>query len=373
MTHVPAPSYIVAIPARNEAERIATCLAALDAQQGARFTDIVLLINNSCDETAAIARAVPLHPATRLHVIEHHFPPADAHAGNARKLAMDFACRLAGASGILLTTDADSRVDPNWLAENLSALHQGAELVAGWVELEPAEHAAIPARLHQDEARIEAYDALCDEIHARIDPDPDDPLPRHTQHSGASLAMTVGAYKRCGGVPPLPCGEDRALVDALRQVDAPIRHALSVHVIVSGRLIGRSPGGMADTIRRRLTTPDTLLDPRLEPATDCARRAWARHALRRCWNADPSAALPLMHSLGMPPEAVQHIAGFSYFGQAWHYVETSSPALRRNAVPVSDLENQIGYATAIVMHLRLGEVYTPDQALAAHAIAETVA
>jgi hypothetical protein len=104
------------------------------------------------------------------------------------------------------------------------------------------------------------YDKLLDQIHALLDPDPFDPWPRHTEHSGASLAVTLEAYRRAGGIPPMAVGEDRAFAEALRRVDAHIRHAPTVRVIVSGRIIGRAAGGMADTICRRLTRPDEMLD-----------------------------------------------------------------------------------------------------------------
>jgi hypothetical protein len=73
------------------------------------------------------------------------------------------------------------------------------------------------------------------------------------------------------------------LIGALRRVDARIRHALGVHVTVRGRIEGRTPGGMADTIRRHLSGRDELLDPRLEPAVDCARRAAGRASLRHAY------------------------------------------------------------------------------------------
>ena len=37
--------------------------------------------------------------------------------------------------------------------------------------------------------------------------------------------MTVAAYWRAGGMPATPLGEDRAFFDALRRMDARIRHA----------------------------------------------------------------------------------------------------------------------------------------------------
>jgi hypothetical protein len=341
----------VAIPARNESAHLATCLHALDSQSASQIDHIVLCINNTTDDTAGIARAVPLRPGTRLHVIECALPDALAHAGLARRLAMESAYALVGDTGILLTTDADGVVDSNWLTANLAALRAGADAVAGWVDLDPESWHRIPMRLHEDDARECAYDALCDEIHALLDPDPADPLPRHTQQSGASIAVTARMYRRCGGLPAVPHGEDRALFAALRRADARIRHAPECHVTVSGRTEGRAAGGMADTIRRRLTAPDTHLDDRLEPAVDCARRARLRRAFRLCL-ADPSRIARLATETGLPCQLLEQALGSSTFGEAWAWVEAASPVLARHRVPVSDLPTQTQLAQAICDNLR---------------------
>ena len=137
---------------------------------------------------------------------------------------------------------------------------------------------ADPARGGRARVRLRR---VCDEIGARLDPDPWDPLPRHTQNSGASIAVTVAAYRRAGGIPAAILGEDRAFFAALRRIDARIRHSPACHAVVSGRAEGRAAGGMAETIRRRLRTPDLLLDERLEPAADCTRRAHLRRLFSR--------------------------------------------------------------------------------------------
>ena len=341
---------IIAIPARDEADRIGPCLEALDAQTDARADHIVLLANNCADATAAVARSVTLH--SRLHVLEHHFPAAQASAGRARRLAMLRAAELAGPDGVLLTTDADGLVDPDWIAANLQALAQGADAVAGWVELHPIEWGQIPAKLHEDDARECAYDAVCDELHARLDPDPADPMPRHTQHSGASIAVTAAAYVRSGGVPDVASGEDRAFIAALKRADARLRHAPEVHVTVSGRIVGRSTGGMADTIRRRLSAPDEFLDDRLEPAEACARRAGCRAALRRGF-ADPDHDLcALAERLQLSPARLRQLVAAPTFGAAWEAVEAAAPALHRSLVRVRDLAAQMAAANAILAGLR---------------------
>jgi hypothetical protein len=344
------PTTVVAIPARNEAERIAACLEALDNQVGAQLDHIVLLANNCTDETVAIARSVPMQAGTRLHVLELNFPPHQANAGHARRRAMQCAAALAGPDGVLLTTDADGRVDSDWLAANLAAMAAGADVVAGWVELDAIDWGRIPAALHEDDARECAYDLQCDTLHALLDPDPADPIPRHTQHSGASIAITAWAFARCGGVPDVPSGEDRALIAALRTVDARIRHAPEVHVTVSGRTDGRSPGGMADTIRRRLGGPDPFLDDRLEPALDCARRATSRRQLREVFQTGRGGEA-LADQLGLDRLRMGELLRMA-FGEAWLAIEAESPVLVRRRVSVRDLPQEMETAQAILAALR---------------------
>jgi hypothetical protein len=115
---------------------------------------------------------------------------------------MQQAAVIAGPDGILLTTDADGRVDPDWLSANVAEIRKGADAVAGWADLDRTEWGEIPMKLHEADARECAYDSLCDEIHAQLDPDPYDPMPRHTQNSGASIAVPAWATEsRCGRRP----------------------------------------------------------------------------------------------------------------------------------------------------------------------------
>jgi len=342
----------VAIPARNEASHIGACLAALNSQYGRPIDHIVLCLNNTNDDTAHVARGTQLRSGTSLHIIECVLPQALAHAGQARRLALECAYTCVGDAGVLLTTDADGTVDSNWLQSNLAALAAGTDAVAGWVDLDPESFHRIPKRLHDDDAQEGAYDALCDEIHALLDPDPVDPLPRHTQHSGASIAVTARMYRQCGGLPAIPHGEDRAFFAALRRADARIRHAPECHVTVSGRTEGRASGGMADTIRRRLQTPDTHLDDRLEPAENCARRARLRRLLRLC-RADQKLIAPFATETQLSNHVLKQALQSENFGAAWEAVETASPVLARSLVPVLDLPAQMRIAQDICDSLRL--------------------
>jgi hypothetical protein len=75
-----------------------------------------------------------------------------------------------------------------------------------------------------------------------------EPSPRHFYEGGASLALTLGAYREIGGAPTPPVGEDKALCEALRAKGRRVRHAKDVRVLTSCRLDGRAPDGAADTL-----------------------------------------------------------------------------------------------------------------------------
>ena len=348
-------SVVVAIPVRDEQQHIALCLHALTQQIDRKADHIVLLVNNTTDDTVSTARTVPMAAGTTLHIVERTLPPALANAGHARRLAMEEAARLAGPAGILLTTDADGQADHDWISANLAEIAAGADAVAGWVDLDPADWSNIPIGLHEDNAKECAYDALCDEMHALLDPDPADPMPRHTQNSGASIAVTASAYHRAGGIPRVPTSEDRAFLAALRRADARIRHSLACHVTVSGRVVGRAAGGMADTIRRRLTESDEFFDARLEPADDCARRATVRRRFRLMYEGREALHdLPAM--TGVTRGLLERLCRRSTFGAAWAELEAASPALQHRLVRVADAAAQTARAAAIVSDLRAAAV-----------------
>lgn len=344
-------SIVVAIPVNDEAERIADCLRALSLQSGISQYQIVLLLNNCADGSAAVVRDLAPNLPIPVHLFEITLPSGYANAGYARRLAMQAAEDFVAPQGVLLTTDADACVYPNWIATNLLALREGADAVAGCIDIDPAEAALIPPRLHEDDARECAYATLLDEIHARLDWDPADPWPRHSEQSGASIAVTVDAYRRAGGIPAMALGEDRAFFEALRRVDARIRHTPEVRVVVSGRIHGRAAGGMADTIRRRIVKPDEMLDDRLEPALDAAWRARLRRFVRKAW-ATPDAFAPLMpilsQALLMPSVELWRLLSLSHFGAAWSEIETRSTTLAKRRVPVIHLEHETEQARAIL-------------------------
>ena len=199
---------------------------------------------------------------------------------------------------------------------------------------------------------------MLDEIAALIDPDPWDPWPRHTEHSGASIAVTLDAYRRAGGMPAASLAEDRQFFAALARVDAHIRHAPEIVVTVSGRTVGRAEGGMADTIRRRLTHPDPYLDGALEPAAVHARRARLRNCFRKL-HADGSSpdtqVAALAAGLELPGAIIRVASNMRYLGEGWAWLETQSLALPRSHVAVAGLPTEMARAERLRDRLSSGK------------------
>lgn len=285
----PSVRAVVCIPVRDEAERIASCLRALDDQAGVPpgSFEVLLFLNGCQDETKAVVAALTPELGIVVRVIEADGACDAGGAGWARRSAMEAACaELEGEGSVLLTTDADSCVPRDWIIRNLAAIAAGADAVAGCIALDVVEAAALPCGLHARGALEGAYGDLLTELGELIRPCPHDPWPRHATASGASLAVRVSAYRAVGGMPPIPVGEDRAFVDALISAGARVRHDPEIVVTTSARLQGRAEGGAADTIRIRCQDTDSLCDDRLEPFGRAllrivlGRRAGARLAPR---------------------------------------------------------------------------------------------
>jgi glycosyltransferase involved in cell wall biosynthesis len=340
------PTTVVAIPARNEAARIEACLSAL-GRQTEHPDAVVVLINNSDDATRHNAERLRADLPFAMHLELCEMPPQRMGAGHARRQAMALAADIAGPDGYLLTTDADGMVAPDWFERSVANLRRGNDAVCGRALLDPRDAHLVPAHLHQDDRRECHLIDLLDCMAWQLDPEPHDPYPRHTEASGASLAVTVQALRGVGGIPPVPCGEDRAFVRALWLMDRRIRHDPSIVVTVSGRLQGRATGGMADTMRRRIVQQDELTDDQVEPAEDAWRRYWLRRRARDAWSGhltDRRLADDLAVAGAVLDDAM--MAGF--FGTAWAKLEAQSPVLARRRVAFAALPREIAAAEALL-------------------------
>lgn len=362
------PRAIVAIPVRDEVEHIGGCLKSIDEQTGIAPGNwgTVLLLNNSTDGTIDALRALAPSLGYPVRVIERNSP--HANAGWARRGAMDGAAdwleEVGSLDGIILTTDADSRVSANWIAGNQAAIAAGADAVAGQIVLDEVDEAKLPASLRERGALEEAYERLLTELSARIDPERHDPWPTHWTQSGASLAATLKAYRQVGGMPEIALGDDRAFVSRLRAANLIVRHTPEIVVATSGRLEGRAKGGVADTMRVRVEEPDCACDGRLEPLPRALFRFRWHRRLRelgatgqldemRLW-ADP---------LEIPQGEARKLLDTGRIGEVIEGVDALSPRLRSPTLRPSELPRQIGLARAVVTAYRFRDRILPRPGL----------
>ena len=353
-----APLTVVAVPVKDEAERIGACLQSLAGQVEVDFADVgvVLVLNNCRDATLQTVRdlAPTLPFCLDVRQVELHRPYANA--GWARRLAMEAAADWADPQGVILTTDADTLMETDWIAANRREIAAGADAVAGYVMADPTELMELPPDILERGSLEWEYQQLVAEMVARVDPDPHDPWPRHNQNCGASAAVTVATYRRIGGLPPRPVGEDRALFEMVRRVDGRIRHSLDVQVVTSARTDGRALGGLSDAIRLR-GEPDHPCDEMLEVTMVAFRRALWRRRLRALWAAEGSSAIcdrDWADRLGVSPRELRRVCERHCFGEVWAEVEAISPRLKRRLVTGRDLKRELRRMRRLVEGVRSG-------------------
>ncbi len=275
---------LVTVPARNEAGSIRALLAGLQRALAASPTPaaVVLFANNCDDGTAPAVTALAPTLGVPLILVEGRLRRPHAHVGIARRMAMDIALGLGAPDCAILTTDADTRVGDGWVRELTRLLAGGFDLICGDFEIEdPAPEVRGLQRhpLWRMEARYAALQNrvqhACDQVIGR---QPVGGACPHYVEAGANIALTAGLYRRLGGLPPVACSEDRALVRAAELAGARICYTERAPVQTSGRLDGRAPGGLAATLSRRLVDAAPKLDQRLRSAAGLRSR-WT-NALR---------------------------------------------------------------------------------------------
>lgn len=271
---------VVCVPARDEAERLPRLIEALAVQDWPGPLPVVVALNNTTDASREVLDGLTTRLRGQLvvHVDDAVFPPELAHAGSARRRAMDLALELLGGDdgGVLLTTDADACPPTHWVSSNVAAIERGVDLVGGALVLDEAEPVSALARARW--AALAAYWTEVRRIEDELDPRPWDLPPRHGDNTGGSLAVTAAAYRAAGGVPLRPSGEDWALVMAAQAAGARLSHPQDVWVRVSPRIAGRASGGMATAMAK---LGDPASDAVLLPSFDLWReRALWRRDLR---------------------------------------------------------------------------------------------
>lgn len=245
--------WIVALPAKNESQRLEGAIAALDRAAAASDLGVsVLVLANDCvDDTADVARrAARKAQRLALSVEPRSLPPSLAHAGGARVSAVNDALRRfsAGAHDLLFTTDADARLRPDAFSRMESAFRRGADVVLAKIEciqdpFDPACELALRWALLRATWRHRVRQ-LVETVRTGAIPDP----PLHDDYGGAGIAATVKAYRGLGGFAPVPAEEDLRFVRAADRSNLHVNRQSGAAVDVFTRVTGRADGGMAADI-----------------------------------------------------------------------------------------------------------------------------
>ncbi|MDZ4792388.1 MAG: glycosyltransferase [Hyphomicrobiales bacterium] len=334
---------VIAIPARNEEYAISASLPALIAEAASYAGDVSIVIaaNNCTDNTVSVSTAIAQTTTIPVHIAVMNLSARHANAGTARARTLALAAANAcSPDTIIVTTDADTRPQPGWLAKISMAVNAGADAIAGSVDFEPSEAAKI--RMPPIRQREAEYAGLQAELAALLDPNPHDPYPNHIWAWGANLAVTLDAYRKTGGVPEVPLAEDRAFVSRLLEVDCKVLHSLDIRVWTSPRTEGRAPGGVADLISIYAIDPDYPCDSALLPVKDIFRQASLRRQYRAAYQEEPEAPLTrLAARLLLSVEELDNALQQPFCGLGWANLVRHSPMLKARRVHPVSLEREI--------------------------------
>ena len=257
-TFAPRRSVAVAIPLKNEAAHIPSMLAALDeaAKCYGGAVAVVIVANDCSDASLDLLDAYrPRHFELEWRAVS--MLPGAQHAGWARRLALDAAAeQLNERHDLLLSTDADTLVSPQWIKRIAAHVDQGYDAVAGQALTRREERLALGIKAKQRLDEIGRYYTALAFLQAAAEPNPNEAWPRHFYEGGASIALTLDIYRRIGGAPTPPLAEDKALFERIRLHGGRIRHPVDVRVFTSCRIQGRAPGGMADAVALWIGQPD---------------------------------------------------------------------------------------------------------------------
>lgn len=227
-------SVLVVVPARNEQGSIKACLdhlqtaiEHLSSWRSRISVDVRVVLDGCSDGTAAlVAEGFGNEPWLKTHFVEF------LNVGRARGYGVRRAMESCGANPsrtLIGSTDADSRVPPDWLSGMVRYLEAGSDVVLGTIRpdsegLEPSIYAAWHATYTN---------------HAG-----------HGHVHGANLGVRASWYAAVGGFHALESDEDVQLVQRLVSAGAKITSCAALGVVTSSRLDGRAPRGFAGFLSR---------------------------------------------------------------------------------------------------------------------------
>lgn len=226
-------SFSVIVPAHNEEDEIEGCLEAVMASIAhARrsFGDVhvrVLVVADACtDNTLDLVAGFSSRNliAEVVNVSFNNVGLARNAAGEHLLGPKEDRHREALDATWLAFTDADSRVPEHWITSQIHSARLGADCIVGTVAPRPETGTA----------------ELLAKWHAAHELGED-----HPYVFGANLGVRGTYFELVNGIPPLPCGEDAAMVAAVLEAGGRVLRTDTCRVLTSARLDGRAAGGFS--------------------------------------------------------------------------------------------------------------------------------
>lgn len=214
----------VVVPAHDEEQLIGECLTALRTATGRVDVPVtVTVVLDACsDDTASICAR---HGAGTIAVRWRNVGAARASGFAGARNTPDL---------WLTTTDADTQVDPDWLAAQIRLADGGADVVLGVIDVEDWS----PQPPGTAAAFVQLYDGT---IRGSTGP--------HRHVHGASFGVRASTYRRAGGFAPMAVGEDHDLARRLEAApDVTLIRSTAVRATTSARRDPRAAGGFGDLL-----------------------------------------------------------------------------------------------------------------------------
>jgi cellulose synthase/poly-beta-1,6-N-acetylglucosamine synthase-like glycosyltransferase len=193
----------IIVPARNEAANIETCLRAiLNQEYPGHLMEVIVIDDHSEDETANIVKSIP-DPRIRLITLVDYPIQGQAYKKHGIQTAVQ-----QSRGTLILCTDADCQMGPNWL-----------HTMVAFFDQEKVQMLAGPVNFHQEKNLLERFQSL-DFLGMMLLTGAGLQSGLMRMGNGANLAYTRTAFDAVGGfsgVDQLASGDDLFLMHKIEQ------------------------------------------------------------------------------------------------------------------------------------------------------------
>lgn len=256
----PEVKICIVIPVKDEEIYILKTLNAFVHQtdlNGQLFNreqfEILVLANDCTDNSVALIQKFQQeNPSLNIYLTEITLPKSQSNIGYVRRILMNTAWKrlTQNGHGFIMTTDGDTQVSNDWIAQNLNEFRNGADAVGGRILLAAEELELLDKNTVEIHFKDEEYQLLIAELEAEIFGVKKTDPPNHHQHFNGSFAITTELYHLSGGIPDVTHLEDCAFFERLQRFDAKIHHSSKVLVYTSARCVGRTDVGLSSQLNQ---------------------------------------------------------------------------------------------------------------------------